>query len=178
MKNSWTCMLACITGAGLMTGCLPEDEPNGDPETAWQTGDRSFQNWYGNPSFPAEGTLPFPSGHGTLPGVGGLTAGDVDCWPISLFDYVTGERGDVSSFNATLWVSPGDTVVVGWSKWLSGDGAEAVWVNEQLSQLFVAPEDRFGIYTFSLGISDGSTYSFNVSGSDANYGFILAPVLN
>ena len=171
-------MLACLIGAGLLTGCLPEDEPNGDPEAAWQSGYRSYQHWYGNPNFPAEGTLPFPSGHGTLPGGSGLSAGDIDSWPISLFDYDTEEWADVSSFYATLWVTPGDTVLVGWSKWISGEGADAVWSTEQPPELFTAPDDRFGVYTFPLSMSGGSAYSFNVSGSGAHYGFILNPVMN
>jgi hypothetical protein len=178
MKNTPTCLLACLAGVGLLTGCLPEDEPNGHPETAWQNGSRSHQVWSGDPDYPAEGTLPFPSGHGTLPTGQGLSAGDIDCWPISLFDYDTDEWGDVSHFNATLWVSPGDRVLVWWSRWAYGDGDDAVWINEGPVELFIAPDDRMGVFTFELDVNGGQVYSFDIFGSGAEYGFILDPVMN
>ena len=162
-----------------LAGCLPEDEPNNGAEQAFQQGPRSFQLWSGDPTYPAEGTLPVPSGKGTLPiGDGdGLGAGDIDSWPISLFDYETGEWADVSHFNGTLWVSPGDTVVVWWTKWISGDNDEAIW-ELRSAEVFTAPNDRIAAFDFQVDVDGGSLWALELFGCGADYGFILSPVLN
>lgn len=177
-KTRGGCAAALMGIAALsLMGCLPEDEPNDGPELAWQTGSRAYQPWDGDPNYPAAGTLPYPSGHGVLELGYGLDPGDLDSWPISMWDYDTETLSSATGFMGTLWVSQGDTVELGWSRWISGEGDDAIWRMEQPWEIFTAPSDAMGVFSFEVGVDGGYVYSLELFGGGANYGFILAPIM-
>lgn len=170
--------LVALSSISLL-GCFEEDYPNYSPEAAYQGGSRAFQLWTGNEDHPGNiWAVSWPNGHGVLThGSGPLDIGDLDCWPISLFDPATWDVGDVEYFQVALLVQPGTTGLAYWRARESFGGPDAEWTTIGAPVQFSNMNQEQGVWQYwTVPVVDGRLlYSFDVFGSGEYY-FGLVPI--
>lgn len=181
VKNSAECVFVTsfvVISFVSLPGCFEEDYPNYSAEAAYQGGTRRFQLWTGNENHPENPEkIPWPNGKGHI-SMGSI--GDVDCWPVSLFDPETWEVGDVAYFQLAVFMEPYMETGVFWSGRESFRPALDEWDN--VSQTFLennSSEAQWVYWTVPV-VDEYLLYSldfWSASYGDT-YGFGLIPIYN